>query len=78
MNTNKEFLIRLPRAGILKQEVASFLVWGVVSYDLATSLRVRNDEAAEEQLENSVEEGVGSMTSESPFCLNSQGSLQAH
>lgn len=52
MNTSEELLIGLPRAGSLSQEVASFLVCGVVGYDPVTSLRVKNDRAAEEQLES--------------------------
>lgn len=51
MNTSEELLIRLPRPGSLSQEVASFLACGVVGSDPVTLLRVKNDEAAEEQLE---------------------------
>lgn len=51
MNTSEEPLIRLPRPGSLSQEVASFLVCGVVGSDPVTLLRVKNGEAAEEQLE---------------------------
>lgn len=57
-DTKKDFLLRLLRAGILPQEVESCLVCGVVSYDPDTSIRVRSDEAAEEQMHSTVGEGI--------------------